>query len=149
MFNQGIKCQNYLAVGYYIESNKINLNTFITQWVIHHISFCINKSCPICSELENPVNLINKEEEKKNDENKNLMTNRDNKINKKVYGNQNKLDEDNVVFNDISSICRKPKIGGLLELMLEKLIVLFLNFSYSFNFFNFILFINFCANLNL
>ena len=93
LFNQGIKCQNYLAVGYYIESNKINLNTFITQWVINHKAICIIKDCPICIELGNSENLTSKEENI--EEKKNLTITKED-INKKTFGNQNKLEENNV-----------------------------------------------------
>ena len=99
LFNKGIKCQNYLAVGYYIESNKINLKTFITQWIINHKAICIKKDCPICMELGNSENLNNKEDI--DDENKNMTITKDDIINKKVYGNQNKMNE-----NNINMICK-------------------------------------------
>ena len=47
VLSKAIKSQNYLAVGYYIESNKIDLNSFITQWIINHTAVCIINECPI------------------------------------------------------------------------------------------------------
>ena len=90
LFNKGIKCQNYLAVGYYIESNKIDLNSFITQWIINHTAVCIINECPICMELGKNEIIIPKEDI---EDKKNKTITKDDIVNKKSHGNQNKLTE--------------------------------------------------------
>ena len=92
LFSKGIKCQNYLAVGFYFLSNRINLNSFITQWIINHTGICANTNCPICVELGNNDISLNEED---NDEKANKTNIKDEIGAKKNTANQNKLNAKN------------------------------------------------------
>ena len=114
LFTKGLKCQNYLTVGYFVCSNKIDINTFITQWIINHKSECINDNCPICKELGN-IEIINNEEieDKKNP---NVTVINEDMANKKLNGNKNKLNENNI--STINKIFSPYKFAiKLLELL--------------------------------
>ena len=123
LISKGIKCQNYLKVGYFVCSNKLDINAFITQWIINHKSECNNEKCPICLELEKYDILNNEEDEEKKIGN---MTVVNEEINiKKLNGNKNRLNESNI--NTINKIF-SPYIFTL------KLLELLQNYKNDFNY---------------
>ena len=78
---------------------KIDLNSFITQWIVNHTAICTINKCPICVELGKNEIIIPKEvvEDKKN-----KTITKDDIVNKKSHPNQNKLNENNL--NSINKI---------------------------------------------
>ena len=51
VLSKAIKSQNYLAVCWFIQANKIDIQQFITEWIANHKTVCTNKDCEICEEL--------------------------------------------------------------------------------------------------
>ena len=51
VLSKAIKSQNYLAVCWFIQANKIHIQQFITEWIANHKTVCTNKDCEICEEL--------------------------------------------------------------------------------------------------
>ena len=51
VLSKAIKSQNYLAVCWFIQANKIDIQQFITEWIANHKTVCFNKDCEICEEL--------------------------------------------------------------------------------------------------
>ena len=114
LFNKGIKCQNYLAIGFFIESNNIDRNSFITQWVINHKAECEEINCLICNELKNNENEFNNEEV----EEKKSMTVINEEIGNKKIGNKNKINDNRL--NIINKIFTPYKFNLKLLYLLEK-----------------------------
>ena len=77
VLSKAIKSQNYLAVCWFIQANKIDIQQFITEWIANHKTLCTNQYCEICEELVKghiALNTIDEdnldnEELKKNEEN--------------------------------------------------------------------------------
>ena len=51
VLSKAIKSQNYLAVCWFIQANKIDIQQFITEWIANHRTVCFDKDCEICEEL--------------------------------------------------------------------------------------------------
>ena len=51
VLSKAIKSQNYLAVCWFIQANKIDIQQFITEWIANHKTVCFNNDCEICEEL--------------------------------------------------------------------------------------------------
>ena len=51
VLSKAIKSQNYLAVCWFIQANKIDIQQFITEWIANHKTVCIDENCEICEEL--------------------------------------------------------------------------------------------------
>ena len=51
VLSKAIKSQNYLAVCWFIQANKIDIQQFITEWIANHKTVCFDKDCEICEEL--------------------------------------------------------------------------------------------------
>ena len=51
ILSKAIKSQNYLAVCWFIQANKIDIQQFITEWIANHKTVCFDKECEICEEL--------------------------------------------------------------------------------------------------
>ena len=51
VLSKAIKSQNYLAVCWFIQANKIDIQQFITEWIANHKTVCYDKDCEICEEL--------------------------------------------------------------------------------------------------
>ena len=51
VLSKAIKSQNYLAVCWFIQANKIDIEEFITEWIANHKTVCFDKECEICEEL--------------------------------------------------------------------------------------------------
>ena len=51
VLSKAIKSQNYLAVCWFIQANKIDIQQFITEWIANHKTVCYDKDCEICQEL--------------------------------------------------------------------------------------------------
>ena len=51
VLSKAIKSQNYLAVSWFIQANKIDIQQFITEWIANHKTVCIDENCEICEEL--------------------------------------------------------------------------------------------------
>ena len=51
VLSKAIKSQNYLAVCWFIQANKIDITQFITEWIANHKTVCFDKDCEICDEL--------------------------------------------------------------------------------------------------
>ena len=48
VLSKAIKSQNYLAVCWFIQANKIDIQQFITEWIANHRTVCFDKDCEIC-----------------------------------------------------------------------------------------------------
>ena len=51
VLSKAIKSQNYLAVCWFIQANKIDIQQFITEWIANHKTVCFDNDCEICEEL--------------------------------------------------------------------------------------------------
>ena len=51
VISKAIKSQNYLAVCWFIQANKMDITQFITEWIANHKTVCFEKDCEICDEL--------------------------------------------------------------------------------------------------
>ena len=75
VLSKAIKSQNYLAVCWFIQANKIDIQQFITEWIANHRTVCFDKDCEICEELikghlalDDTINLENKTSNKEDNE---------------------------------------------------------------------------------
>ena len=62
VLSKAIKSQNYLAVCWFIQANKIDIQQFITEWIANHKTVCFDKDCEICEELIKGHIAIDEEE---------------------------------------------------------------------------------------
>ena len=84
VLSKAIKSQNYLAVCWFIQANKIDIQQFITEWIANHRTVCFDKDCEICEELikghlaldedDAPENKEHKGKENKEDNEKEPLT---------------------------------------------------------------------------
>ena len=94
VLSKAIKSQNYLAVCWFIQANKIDIQQFITEWIANHKTVCTNKDCEICEELikghiplstidvENMENNENAQKEKQAEEVNNNAHNKSSQVSK-------------------------------------------------------------------
>ena len=112
VLSKAIKSQNYLAVCWFIQANKIDIQQFITEWIANHRTVCFDKDCEICEELikghlalDDTINLENKTKENREDNEKEPLTGAVNNnafsTNNKQHGNAKK---DNMNLNLIMKI---------------------------------------------
>ena len=113
VLSKAIKSQNYLAVCWFIQANKIDIQQFITEWIANHRTVCFDKDCEICEELikghlaleealkiENDENKDNKDDDEKDPLNGELGNNNNNNThNKNQQGGQGGIKKDNM--NDL------------------------------------------------
>ena len=96
VLSKAIKSQNYLAVCWFIQANKIDIQQFITEWIANHKTVCFDTNCEICEELvkghialDETISLESRSENDKKFINNNTSNNAHNKGNK---GNSKKDD---------------------------------------------------------
>ena len=96
VLSKAIKSQNYLAVCWFIQANKIDIQQFITEWIANHKTVCYDTNCEICEELikghialDETISSDSKSDNDKEFENNNISNNAHNKDNK---GNSKKDD---------------------------------------------------------
>jgi hypothetical protein len=72
VLSKAIKSQNYLAVCWFIQANKIDIQQFITEWIANHKTVCFDRDCEICEELIKGQAAIDEalKTDNKNNENK-------------------------------------------------------------------------------
>ena len=118
VLSKAIKSQNYLAVCWFIQANKIDIQQFITEWIANHRTVCFDKDCEICEELikghlaleealkiENDENKDNKDDDEKDPLNGELGNNNNNNThNKNQQGGQGGIKKDNMNLNLITKI---------------------------------------------
>ena len=118
VLSKAIKSQNYLAVCWFIQANKIDIQQFITEWIANHRTVCFDKDCEICEELikghlaleealkiENDENKDNKDDDEKDPLNGELGNNNNNNThNKNQQGGQGGIKKDNMNLNLIMKI---------------------------------------------
>ena len=117
VLSKAIKSQNYLAVCWFIQANKIDIQQFITEWIANHRTVCFDKDCEICEELikghlaleealkiENDENKDNKDDDEKDPLNGELGNNNNNTHNKNQQGGQGGIKKDNMNLNLIMKI---------------------------------------------
>lgn len=63
---------DYFGVCWFFQSNSIDRNKFIMQWVVHHRALCKEKNCQICLKLNEEDLISNKQ---KNDSSTNIYSN--------------------------------------------------------------------------
>jgi hypothetical protein len=107
ILSKAIKSQNYLAVCWFIQANKIDIQQFITEWIANHKTVCFDKECEICEELIKG-NLVleealshKKKKEKEEDNEKEPLKENDNAQNVTQKGGRKK---DNMNLNLITKI---------------------------------------------
>ena len=78
VLSKAIKSQNYLAVCWFIQANKIDIQQFITEWIANHKTVCFDKDCEICEELikghlalDETLNQETKDKKEKEEDNEN------------------------------------------------------------------------------
>ena len=96
VLSKAIKSQNYLAVCWFIQANKIDIQQFITEWIANHKTVCYDTNCEICEELikghialDETISSDSKSDNDKEFANNNASNNAHNKGNK---GNSKKDD---------------------------------------------------------
>ena len=114
LINKGIKCKNYLIVGTFIGANNLDVNSFITQWILNHKSECINENCPICLKFDDEM-----ENNDTNDMNDNqyIITVVGGDINKLKLNAKNRINEN---FNSINKVFTPYKFNMILLSLLKK-----------------------------
>jgi len=91
VLSKAIKSQNYLAVCWFIQANKIDITQFITEWIANHKTVCFDKDCDICDELiKGHVSLSTSEAE----EISQVLNNNENQ-NNNIYNNNNNNNNNN------------------------------------------------------
>ena len=105
VLSKAVKSQNYLAVCWFIQANKIDIQQFITEWIANHKTVCTNKDCEICEELiKGHITLKTIDAEnievdlKKNKDINNI------EVNNNAYNKSNQLSKDDVNTNLIMKI---------------------------------------------
>ena len=112
VLSKAIKSQNYLAVCWFIQANKIDIQQFIIEWIANHKTVCFDKNCEICEELIKGHIALDE------DENNDLKDDNDNEkeaLNKNNYNtnsnnnahnknNQSKIKKDEMNMNLIMKI---------------------------------------------
>jgi hypothetical protein len=91
VLSKAIKSQNYLAVCWFIQANKIDIQQFITEWIANHKTVCYDTNCEICEELikghialDETISSDSKSDNDKEFENNNISNNAHNKEDKKI-----------------------------------------------------------------
>ena len=103
VLSKAIKSQNYLAVCWFIQANKIDITQFITEWIANHKTVCFDKDCDICNELiKGHVTLSTEEAEEASA----LLQNDQEQINNNIYNksNNNNTNKDAMNTNLIMKI---------------------------------------------
>ena len=105
VLSKAVKSQNYLAVCWFIQANKIDIQQFITEWIVNHKTVCINKDCEICQELvKGHINLntidVENNVELKNEKEKVANT----LINNNAHNKNNQVSKDDMNVNLIMKI---------------------------------------------
>ena len=102
VLSKAIKSQNYLAVCWFIQANKIDIQQFITEWIANHKTVCFDKNCEICEELiQGHIAIDETINSALNNENENETINNNNSNNK---NNQNSVKKDDMNVNLIMKI---------------------------------------------
>ena len=63
LYSNAVMSQNYLAVFWFILSNKIDRQDFTIEWIANHKSKCSLNSidCPICSKLQEDIDIYSED----------------------------------------------------------------------------------------
>ena len=108
VLSKAIKSQNYLAVCWFIQANKIDIQQFITEWIANHKTVCVDKDCEICEELIKghiSLSTIEIENMEKNNELKKDNINYAEEFNNNSHNkNNNKVSKDEMNVNLIMKI---------------------------------------------
>ena len=112
VLSKAIKSQNYLAVCWFIQANKIDIQQFITEWIANHKTVCFDSECEICEELIKGNLIMEKEllaAEKLANENKDAgekdpLTGNDENNNAHNKSKQGNIKKDNMNVNLITKI---------------------------------------------
>ena len=108
VLSKAIKSQNYLAVCWFIQANKIDIQQFITEWIANHKTVCFDKDCEICEELVKGHIAIDETElsDDKSDNEKEPLNNKNNRNNNNSHNknNQNNIKKDDMNVNLIMKI---------------------------------------------
>ena len=108
VLSKAIKSQNYLAVCWFIQANKIDIQQFITEWIANHKTVCFDNNCEICEELikghiayDETINS-----DLKNDNEKEPLTKNNNNFNNNAHNKnkQNNVRKDDMNVNLIMKI---------------------------------------------
>ena len=112
VLSKAIKSQNYLAVCWFIQANKIDIQQFITEWIANHKTVCFDSECEICEELIKgnlilEKELLDAENNKANKDNKepsekDPLNEKSNNAHNK--GNSGNIKKDNMNLNLITKI---------------------------------------------
>ena len=103
VLSKAIKSQNYLAVCWFIQANKIDITQFITEWIANHKTVCFDKNCDICDELiKGHVTLSTAEAEDVST----VINNQTGTTNNNIYNtsNNNAINKDTMNVNLIMKI---------------------------------------------
>ena len=105
VLSKAIKSQNYLAVCWFIQANKIDIQQFITEWIANHKTVCFDKGCEICEELIKGHIAIDENEisEDKSD-NENEALNKNNNANTHNKNHPYNIKKDDMNVNLIMKI---------------------------------------------
>ncbi len=111
VLSKAIKSQNYLAVCWFIQANKIDIQQFITEWIANHKTVCFDKDCEICEELinghialEDALKLENSETKETKEDNEMEPLNGGISNNAHNKGQQGGIKKDNMNLNLITKI---------------------------------------------
>ena len=109
VLSKAIKSQNYLAVCWFIQANKIDIQQFITEWIANHKTVCFDNECEICEELikghlvlEEALNEANRLKKENDADNEKEPLNDNNNAHNINKGSGNK--KDNMNLNLITKI---------------------------------------------
>ena len=105
VLSKAIKSQNYLAVCWFIQANKIDIQQFITEWIANHKTVCFDPECEICEELIKGHLVLEaelKEENRLKEENKG--DNEKEPLNEKSLKDGKHAKKDNMNLNLITKI---------------------------------------------
>ena len=107
VLSKAVKSQNYLAVCWFIQANKIDIQQFITEWIANHKTVCTNKDCEICEELIKghiTLKTIDVENIEINNDLKKTKENNALEANNNAYNKSNQISKDDINTNLIMKI---------------------------------------------
>ena len=105
VLSKAIKSQNYLAVCWFIQANKIDIQQFITEWIANHKTVCTNKDCEICEELIKGHITLNTLELENIENNKNEKQKEGNDVNNNAHNkSSSQVSKDDMNVNLIMKI---------------------------------------------
>ena len=101
LYTSAITSQNFIAVCWFVQSNNINKQDFIIEWISNHKTKCIldSSDCPICSELKKEFDIYSDDHllELNKERPENQLLNLNNKIKNK--NEISKIEKRNLISN--------------------------------------------------